>query len=155
MNNNIQIRCIDCHVFNYDSNSNPKFLILKRATNKLYPNIWQCITGKIKPDEKAYKAAMREFKEETNLTIKNMWTIDHINHFFEPKINRLSIIPVFGIESDSQDVKLSNEHSQFKWVSATEGINHLLWNEQKKGLEVFSQMLSNNKKLEFSKIDFK
>ena len=52
-------------------------------------------------------------------------------------------------------MKLSKEHSNFKWVSASEGIEHLLWNEQKKGLQIFSQMLLNNQKLEFSKINLK
>ena len=155
MNNNIQVRCIDCHVFHYDDNLNPKFLILKRASNQLYPEIWQSITGKIKQHELAYKAAIREFKEETGLTIKHMWTLDHVNHFFEPKMDRLNIVPIFGIESENKNVKLSNEHSDFKWVTAEEGIEYLLWNQQKKGLEVFHQMLSNNKKLELSKLDFK
>ena len=104
MNNNIQVRCIDCHVLHYDENLNPTFLILKRASNQLYPEIWQSITGKIKQHELAYEAAIREFKEETSLTIKHMWTLDHVNHFFEPKINRLNIIPIFGIESKNKNV---------------------------------------------------
>ena len=58
------VRMVDCHIIYRDKNS-IKYLLLKRSPDKVYPNIWQCVTGKIEGDEKAYQTAIREVKEET------------------------------------------------------------------------------------------
>lgn len=50
-----------------------KWLLLKRSPLKKYaPNKIHPFGGKIDPDENPYEAAIREVKEETGLTIKNL-----------------------------------------------------------------------------------
>ena len=68
-----------------------KYLLLKRSSNQIYPNIWQCVTGKIKLNESEHKAAIRELKEETGLSPINFWTLDHVNYFYESKKNRMNL----------------------------------------------------------------
>ena len=106
MNNNIQIRVIDCHIAIYNNND-WKFLLLKRSDDKMYPGIWQGVTGKINDDEAPYKTALRELKEETGLLADKMWTIDKVNIFYDATGNIMNLIPVFGVVVNSKNVVLS------------------------------------------------
>ena len=148
----IVVRAVDCHVFRMVENI-PIYLLLKRSRNQVYPNIWQCVTGKIEQGEKALDAALRELKEETELLPVNMWTVDQVNHFFEAEQNRMNLIPVFAVEVATEFVTLSAEHTEYRWCSIEEGINLLLWNQQKQGLQTLHQMImEKSEKLELSKV---
>ena len=82
-----------------------------------------------------------------------MWTVDRVNNYYDPKYDSVFLIPIFGIEVKSKDVKLSSEHIDYFWGSKEKVKNKLLWNQQKKGLESFYQMLTSEpKKLELSEI---
>ena len=132
---------MDCHVFRLVDNE-PIYLLLKRSPEQIYPGIWQCVTGKIEAGEKPHETALRELNEETGLTPLSMWIVDQVNHFFEAEQNRMNLIPVFGVEVESEMVILSNEHTEYKWCKIDEGIDLLLWNQQKQGLINFHQMLT-------------
>ena len=105
---------MDCHVFRLVDNE-PIYLLLKRSTEQICPRIWQCVTGKIEAGEKPHETALRELKEETGLTPLSMWTVDQVNHFFEAEKNRMNLIPIFGVEVESDMVTLSSEHTEYKW----------------------------------------
>ena len=121
----------------------------------MYPGIWQCVTGKIEAGEKPDETALRELKEETGLTSLNMWTVDQVNHFFEAEQNRMNLIPIFCVEVKSEMVTLSPEHTEYKWCKIDEGVDLLLWNQQKQGLKTFHKMITEkSKKLSLSKISF-
>ena len=149
---NFAIRVIDCHVVYRKKNIN-EFLILKRSPDKIYPGIWQCITGKIEPNEKPIETAIRELKEETNLKPITKWTIDYVNQFYEAQSNRMNLAPVFGVEVNSKNILLSDEHVDFKWCEIDTAKNLITWTQQKNGLQAFHDMLTYQKeKLFFSLI---
>lgn len=151
----IKVRVVDCYVFNLVDNV-PEFLILKRNKNKIYEHLWQGVAGKIEKDEKAWQTAIRELKEETGLDPSNIFIADHVSRFYETKGDRVNLVPVFGIEVNSKDVILSDEHVDFKWVHYADARNTLVWNGQKKGLEVVNEMiLSNDERMRWSNINFK
>tara|TARA_B100000614_G_scaffold40241_2_gene33006 strand:+ start:2753 stop:3214 length:462 start_codon:yes stop_codon:yes gene_type:complete len=143
--NNIIVRVIDCHIV-FMNDSKFEFLMLKRSDNKIYPRIWQGVTGKIKKYEVPKHAAIRELKEETGLKPENLWTVDTVNYFYDAKNNTMNLIPVFGVQVLSKNVVLSNEHSEYKWCNFNDAINLLTWEQQKKGLQVFNDMLKKNDK---------
>ena len=149
----IVVRVIDCHVV-YLKDYSPKFLMLKRSANKLYAGTWQCITGKIENNEKPIKTAIRELKEETGLKAINQWAIDIVNNFYEPNYDRMNLIPVFGVEVESLSINLSDEHCDYKWCSINEALELFTWNQQKKGLqEFYNMLLTSKKKLSLTKIN--
>jgi dATP pyrophosphohydrolase len=151
----IKVRVVDCYVFNLVDNV-PEYLILKRNKNKIYEHLWQGVAGKIEKDEKAWQTAIRELKEETGLDPSNIFIADHVSRFYETKGDRVNLVPVFGIEVNSKDVILSDEHVDFKWVHYADARNTLVWNGQKKGLEVINDMiLSNDERMRWSNINFK
>ena len=118
--------------------------MLKRNEKKLYEHLWQGVAGKIEKNEEAWQAAIRELKEETGLKPTKMFVADHVSQFYEKHGDRVNLVPVFGIEVDSLDVILSDEHIEFKWVNFKEAFETLVWNGQKKGIQTVYNMVSNN-----------
>ena len=150
----IVVRVMDCHVFRLVDNE-PIYLLLKRSSEQMYPRIWQCVTGKIEAGEKPHETALRELNEETGLTPLSMWTVDQVNYFFEADKNRMNLIPIFCVEVESEMVTLSPEHTEYKWCHLNEGVDLLLWNQQKQGLKTFHKMITEeSNKLSLSKISF-
>ena len=148
----IKIRVIDCHIACHNNDS-WLFLLLKRSANKIYPGLWQGVTGKIDNQELPYITAIRELKEETGLKPKQMWTVDKVNMFYDQKNNTMNLIPIFGVIVDKQKIALSNEHVEYKWCNINEAIKLLTWEQQKKGIQIFYEMLKeNNNRLKIMEI---
>jgi dATP pyrophosphohydrolase len=147
-----EVRVIDAYVF-IKTKSGLKYLLLKRAEEKIYGGLWQCVTGKIEADEPAWETAVRELKEETGLTPLNMFVADHVSKFYEANKDRMNLIPVFGIEVESDEVKLSDEHSKFIWADFDFAFKKLVWRGQKDGLFSVNNMLNlNDDRMLWSKI---
>ena len=140
---NIKVRVVDCYVYR-QTDKGLKFLILKRNEKKLYEHLWQGVAGKIEKDEEAWQTAIRELKEETGLEPVKMFVADHVSQFYEKHGDRVNLVPVFGIEVDSKNVILSDEHIEYKWVDFKEAFDTLVWNGQKKGIQTVYNMVSNN-----------
>ena len=148
----MKVRVIDAYVYRKTMKA-IEFLILKRAKTKIYEHLWQGVAGKIEEGEKAWEAAIRELREETGLTPLKVFIADHVSSFYEKHGNRLNFVPVFGIEVDSQKVILSTEHCDFKWVKLDVGLSHLVWNGQKRGIQVVNDMvISNDDRMRWSQI---
>ena len=140
---NLKVRVVDCYVY-FQKAKEVEFLLLKRNKNKLYEHLWQGVAGKIEKDEKAWETAVRELKEETGLAPKKMFVADHVSRFYEKHKGRMNLVPVFGIEVDSKDVTISDEHIDYKWLDFEEAFDTLIWNGQKKGLQTVYNMLLKN-----------
>ncbi|MDP7095367.1 MAG: NUDIX pyrophosphatase [Candidatus Marinimicrobia bacterium] len=149
---NIVSRVIDAYVFR-KTNDGLLFLILKRAKTKRYEHLWQGVAGKIEAGETAPEAAKRELMEETGLKPKHMFVADHVSRFYEAHGDRINLVPVFGIEVDSDQITLSDEHCEYQWVPLDDALEHLVWQGQKKGIRVVSDMvLSNDDRIRWSEI---
>ena len=137
------------------TNDGIRFLLMKRNLNKMYEHLWQGVAGKIESGETASETAIRELKEETGLNPINMFVADHVSRFYETHGDRINLVPVFGIEVDSDEVNLSEEHIDCKWVSIDEALDRLIWNGQKKGIQtVYDMVTSNDDQMKWSKVNF-
>ena len=149
----VTVRVVDCYVYR-QTDDGLKFLLMKRNLNKIYENLWQGVAGKIEDGETAPEAAIRELKEETGLDPVNMFVADHVSRFYEVHEDRVNLVPVFGMEVDSDEVMLSEEHIDFKWVTIKEALNTLVWNGQKKGIQtVHDMVISDDDRMRWSKVD--
>ena len=152
---NLKVRVVDCYVYS-QKDKEVEFLLLKRNKNKLYEHLWQGVAGKIEKDEKAWETAVRELKEETGLAPKKMFVADHVSRFYEKHKDRMNLVPVFGIEVDSKDVTLSDEHIDYKWLDFEEEFDTLIWNGQKQGLKtVYNMLLKNDDRIRWTRIELK
>ena len=133
---------IEAHIFRKSGNG-IEFLLLKRAEGIAYSSLWQMVTGKIKKDETAYEAALREIREETGLTPEKFWVAPNINSFYDQARDVISNLPVFAcrIAADSV-VKLSDEHCEYQWTKPEIAKGLLAWPGQKKSVDIITEYFS-------------
>jgi dihydroneopterin triphosphate diphosphatase len=123
------------------------FLVLQRAKEeKLYPGLWQIVTGTMKKNESAIKAALRETKEEIGLHPKRCWTIPYVDTYFDPAKDTIQLVPVFCAELDpSSIVHLSSEHQRFEWLRYIDARKQLVWPGQQRSLDIVNEFIIGNK----------
>ena len=102
-------------------NNTNEYLVLQRANHRSNPGKWNCVTGYIKDRESAEEAALRELKEETNLTeeiIKTtepFWVIDN-------DVRWVVVTSLIKIK-DTSNLKIGKGESQgYKWIKANDPI---------------------------------
>ena len=135
---------IEAHIFRETENG-IEFLLLKRADDQVYSGLWQMVTGKIKENEHAYETAIREIKEETGLTPLQLWVAPTVNSFYEPKDEYICLLPVFAARVESNQIKLSDEHTDYKWVDKTTAQKLLAWEGQRKAVQIIEDYFLNEK----------
>lgn len=150
----INSNLIEAHIFRI-INDEIEFLLLKRSPDQYYPNLWQMVSGKIKENETAYNAALREIKEETDLTPEKFWVIPTVNSFYSPDKDYICLLPVFAAKVNYNcEIKISNEHTEYKWVKPEETKQLLAWDGQRKSVDVIvDYVLNRNSLLNFIEIN--
>jgi dihydroneopterin triphosphate diphosphatase len=139
---NVTSSLVEAHVFRETGNE-IEFLLLKRAVNEKYPGVWQMVTGSIE-NETAYQTALREIKEESGLNPTKLWVVPNINSFYSPEKDVIIMVPVFAVLVDKgQNVIISEEHSEYKWVKKDEAIKLLAWPGQRKSVEIIYEYFTN------------
>jgi 23S rRNA G2069 N7-methylase RlmK/C1962 C5-methylase RlmI len=57
------------------------------------------------------------------------------------------------MEVDSDEVILSEEHVDFKWVNITDALKTLVWNGQKEGIQmVYDMVTSDDDRMKWSRV---
>jgi len=136
---------IEAHIFRMKKGK-IEFLLLKRSEKEIYPGLWQMVSGSIHDGETAYQTALREILEETNLKPKMMWVVPNVNSFYSPEKNYVSLLPVFAVKVDpNSKVRISNEHTEYKWVTYDEAVQQIHWPDQIESLNVIWRYLSSEK----------
>lgn len=125
---------------------NNKFLLMKRSeSNSIYPNLWQMITGRVEKNEKAFDTAIRELKEETGLCAGKVYIVPRVNTFYLHFIDSITMSPVFLAFVNSDDVIISPEHSEYKWVTYEEAMELIHWESQKESLIIIREYMNDEK----------
>jgi dATP pyrophosphohydrolase len=116
-----------------------RFLILKRKSKYMF-GVWQQVAGSIENGETAVEAILRELEEETGQVPMALYSADIVESFYEANYNLIELIPVFVAEFASHaEIVLSDEHSEYKWVSAAEAREHFTFHQQKSSLEIIER----------------
>lgn len=139
---NIKSDLIELHVFRINS-GDMEFLLLKRSPHKIYPTLWQMVSGHVKKGETAVKTALRELLEETGLTPFRLWVAPNINSFYSPDKDDITIIPVFAAQVKDPDVRISDEHTEFKWANSDEAKILLAWEGQRRSVDIIKEYFTN------------
>nr|WP_249869030.1 NUDIX domain-containing protein [Oceanobacillus saliphilus] len=96
--------------------NNGKVLIVQRAENdEIGGGTWECVGGKIEFGEDLEAALLREIKEEIGLSV----TIEKILYAttFKTDPARQVVLLTYLCRSNSKEVILSKEHSNYKWAT--------------------------------------
>lgn len=132
----VESNIVEVCVFRHSSRG-PQYLILRRSsTERLYPDLWQIITGKIKDGERAVEAAVREMREETGLVADRLWVVPYVGSFYDPAADVVNLCTMFAGEVDlEREPLLSKEHQAFRWTSFEETLRTLPWPGQRDAID--------------------
>ncbi|HUU77015.1 MAG TPA: NUDIX domain-containing protein [candidate division Zixibacteria bacterium] len=127
-----------------------KFLVLKRSPNKdVGANLWEVVTGRLEAEELPEIGTIREVKEEVNLDVEILMPID-TGFFYRGGKEFPMVFILFWCKYLSGEVKISWEHSEYKWLSLEEAINNpdlYLYHSRFKIIKKLKQYLPENFKL--------
>ena len=127
-----------------------KYCVFKRNDLK----VWQGIAGGGEEGETPTQTAAREANEEAGISLKSQITqltsvssipVTAISGFIWGE-NTL-VIPEysFGIKLLSEEIKLSHEHFQYKWLAYEEAHKMLTWDSNRTALWELNHRLTHNK----------
>ncbi|MGB4432692.1 MAG: NUDIX pyrophosphatase [Bacillota bacterium] len=120
---------INVQVFVFCKAPSFKVLILKRTPNR--SGYWQPVCGGVDSGEELIEAALREIVEETG--IENIKSIIDLEYTFTYKESKNGVLMhmqdfCFAVEVENiVDIKLSDEHEEYKWCSYSEAKAYLKW----------------------------
>lgn len=139
---NIASTIVEVCVFRTNTNRH-EYLLLQRAENdRIYPGIWQIVSGSIKPGETATQAALRELREETKLRAKRFWVVPLVNSFYVSSEDVLHFTTVFAAEANvGEELRLSSEHQNSSWLSNDEAMKKLVWPGQRKAISMVQEFI--------------
>ncbi len=133
----VSCRIVEVCCFRFAKNR-PQYLLLKRSPDeRIYPNLWQLVSGTINEGERALDAALREFGEETGLRPTGFWVVPFVNAFYDHDYDAVNLSPFFAAQVGASDEpKLSSEHQIHEWLPYHEARQRLVWPGQRQGLDV-------------------
>lgn len=116
-----KIHRIEVHVagFCFDGN---KVLILKRSPlRKLYPNLWECGGGAVRPGENFEDALKREMTDEAGVIVEPVMALKTYQILVpdsgQKKIPGLRFVCKFIGFVNGKGPQISKEHTEWKWVA--------------------------------------
>ena len=97
------------------------FLIVKRSEDdNLYPGAWEFPGGHLEVGETLKEGLKRELAEEIGYSKEIEPIITHYYDEIKEKnhelIHNLEIDFIINVKKENTDIKLSNEHTDYKWV---------------------------------------
>jgi len=108
-----------------------EILLLRRAGWRIFPGLWQCVTGGVEPGERVPMAAMREVEEETYLRradVEAWYDLDQVAPFYDEAADGIVVSAIFAARArPSADVRRSREHDRLAWVPAADAPALVLW----------------------------
>lgn len=136
------IRVFDCHLARPDTGGGYEFLLLRRASHKIYAKSWRMVGGKLTAEETAWQACLREIAEETQLPVERLLTVPYVNRFYEWQHDRINDIPVFvALTRAGANPVLDDEHSDYEWLTLGAAQERLPWPGQRDGLRAAAELL--------------
>lgn len=132
---------VEAIVFKTLPSGDHSFLMLKRAPQR--GGFWQPVTGNVEEGETFEAAAVREVQEELGITdIVRLIDTEYSYEFTDNGLDQFERI--FGVQVPlNAEVKLSSEHTEYRWTMKDEAIDsYLKYPGNKEGLRRLHQKLT-------------
>ena len=122
---------VGCWIFGVPSPGELEILLIRRAAGRIFPGVWQCVTGGLEPGERIIEGALRELVEETGIARKDievLYGLDQVNLFHADHVDALLAEAVFAARVPARLAPtLSHEHDDARWVSPAEARELVVW----------------------------
>lgn len=131
------------------NNDKYEYCIFYRKKDKF----WQGLSGGVEDNEELADTVKREVYEETGIKVNNVIKLDtissipgiNVNKNFNYKNNIYVVYEyAFGININDEDIKLSDEHEEYRWVNYEEAIKLLKYDSNKTALFELNERLIHN-----------
>lgn len=97
-----------------------KLLIMKRKEVDIFSGLWDVPGGKVEEEDDLFSGIEREIKEETGLKLQKILLILSTSKFKGGLADHPIIFRNIYLCLADGEVKISKEHSEYKWVSSNE-----------------------------------
>jgi len=115
-----------------------KLLVLKRVSDDVQkPNIWEIPGGRLELGEDPREGIKRETKEETGIDVEVLHPIN-VRHFVRDDGQTITML-IFLCKALHDNVKISEEHSDFDWIEL-ESCKEKLTDFFHKEVDIFNQL---------------
>ena len=108
-----------------------EILLIRRAPDRIFPGLWQGVTGRVEPGERVPAAALREVDEETGLgaaDFEAFFDLDQAIPFYDEGSNAIVVSAIFAVRVRTDALpRVSREHDGMRWVSAAEASTLVIW----------------------------
>ena len=126
---------VECWVFRVPASTGahaePEFLLIRRATGRIFPGLWQCVTGGPQPGERIPLTALREVAEETGIgpaDIEGFYDLDMVSTFYDEGPDAIVAGAIFALRvRPSTKPTLSHEHDASRWAAGQEARAMVVW----------------------------
>jgi dATP pyrophosphohydrolase len=116
-----------------------EILLLKRAPDRIYPGIWQPVTGRLEEGERIVDGALRELVEETGIEpagIEVLYSLDQVNLFHADHLDALQSEVVFAAHLRlGVEAVLSHEHDDQRWLAPADAREMVAWPAYREAIE--------------------
>jgi 8-oxo-dGTP pyrophosphatase MutT (NUDIX family) len=122
---------VACWMFRVPAAGQVRILLLHRAPGRIYPGIWQPVTGSLESGERIVDGTLRELVEETAIgpdAIEALYGLDQVNIFHADHLDALQAEAVFAAElKPGVEAVLSDEHDEQRWLAPGEATEMVVW----------------------------
>jgi 8-oxo-dGTP pyrophosphatase MutT (NUDIX family) len=132
---------IECWLFRVPPPSGPadarpnadrlEILLIRRSATRIFPGLWQCVTGGVEPGERVPMAAIREVEEETGFgrdDVEAWYDLDQVAPFYDEGVDGVVVSAIFAARvRPDREARVSHEHDGTRWVPAAEAPGLAVW----------------------------
>ena len=149
---------VECWVFRLPPvTAGVEILLLRRASHRIFPGLWQCVTGGIEPGERVPAAALREVEEETGLgptDVEAFYDLDQVAPFYDEGSDAVVVSAIFALRVRSgAEPRLSHEHDALRWVPAAEVPAAVAWPSYAESVRRVAEVLTDPARERWFRLD--
>lgn len=141
---------VACWLYRLQPDGGLEILLIRRARDRMYPGLWQCVTGRLETGETIAGGALREVVEETGIRaadIEGFFETDIVNWFHEATIDGMWSEVVFAARVRPETVPvISDEHDDLRWCSPADAHELVLWPAYHRAIEQLEWLVANPEK---------